>query len=72
MGYLDAKKILKKNFKQLKIVAEALLEFETLTGEDIKRLCLGKKINPSKKNISKESKSTPKAKNPTKKGLVYQ
>ncbi len=65
--YVDAKKILKKNFKQLKIVAEALLEFETLTGDEIKKLCSGKKINPIKKKDTKNDKNIPKAKNPTKK-----
>ena len=67
--YRDAKKILKKYNKQLKVVAEALLEYETLTGEEIKLLCQGKKINVSKKlKKATDSKSTtPKAKNPNKK-----
>ena len=66
--YQDAKKILKKYNKQLKVVAEALLEYETLTGEEIKLLCQGKKINISKKlKKTKYSKSTPKAKSPNKK-----
>ena len=66
--YRDAKKILNKYNKQLKIVAEALLEYETLTGEEIKLLCQGKKINLSKKlNKTTGSKSTPKAKSPNKK-----
>merc|ERR1712054_512772 len=66
--YIDAKKILKKYSKQLKIVAEALLEYETLTGEEIKLLCQGKEINVSKKNKkSTDRKSTSKAKNPNKK-----
>ena len=39
----------KKYNKQLKVVAEALLEYETLTGEEIKLLCQGKEINVSKK-----------------------
>ena len=66
--YRDAKKILKKYNKQLKVVAEALLEYETLTGEEIKLLCQGKKINVSKKlKKTTDSKSKPKAKNPNKK-----
>ncbi len=58
--YKEASQILKKKFKQLKVVAEALLEYETLTGEEIKTLCKGGKIvikKEKKKNIS-----TPKAK----------
>merc|ERR1711991_819094 len=66
--YDDAKKILKKYSKQLKVVAEALLEYETLTGEEIKLLCQGKKINVSKKlKKATNSKSTAKAKSPKKK-----
>ncbi|MEY2927738.1 MAG: hypothetical protein RL367_2215 [Pseudomonadota bacterium] len=37
-GYNQAKKLLKKYNKQLHILAEALLEYETLTGEEIKAL----------------------------------
>ena len=60
--------ILNKYKKQLKVVAEALLEYETLTGDEIKLLCQGKKINLSKKlNKTTNSKSTPKAKSPNKK-----
>ena len=44
-----------------------MLEFETLTGDEIKKLCSGKKINPIKKKDTKNDKNTPKAKNPTKK-----
>ena len=61
-------KILKKYNKQLKVVAEALLEYETLTGEEIKLICQGKKINVSKKlNKTNDSNSKPKAKSPNKK-----
>ena len=66
--YSDAKKILKKYNNQLKLVAEALLEYETLTGEEIKLICQGKKINISKKlKKTTSSKSSPKAKSPNKK-----
>ncbi len=37
-GYERAKKLLKKHRKQLNLLAEALLEFETLTGDEIKKL----------------------------------
>ena len=49
INVLIKKKILKKYNKQLKVVAEALLEYETLTGKEIKLLCQGKKINVSKR-----------------------
>ena len=66
--YRDAKKILKKYNKQLKVVAEALLEYETLTGEEIKLLRQGKKINVSKRlKKTTDINSKPKAKNPNKK-----
>jgi cell division protease FtsH len=42
--YTDAQKILKKHSKQLKDVAEALLEYETLNGEQIGNICKGLKI----------------------------
>ena len=45
-----------------------MLEYETLTGEEIKLLCQGKKINVSKKlKESTNNKSKPKAKSPNKK-----
>ena len=47
--YNDAEKIFKKNIKQLKIVAEALLEHETLTGDEIITLCKGGKLAPKKR-----------------------
>jgi len=47
--YGDATKLLKKHSKQLTSVAEALLEYETLNGEQIKDLCKGLKVTISKK-----------------------
>ncbi len=41
-GYDTASSVLKKYKKQLKIVAEGLLEYETLTGDEIKGLLKGK------------------------------
>ena len=37
-GYTQAKKLLRRYLKQLNLLAEALLEFETLTGDEIKAL----------------------------------
>ena len=42
-GYKGAKKILKDNAKELKIIAEGLLEYETLSGQEILDLIAGKK-----------------------------
>ena len=42
-GYQDAKKILTEHHEQFVAVAEALLEFETLTGEEIRDLIAGKR-----------------------------
>ena len=44
-GYKEAKKILKKNAKGLEAVAQALLEYETLTGKEIEDLLAGKPLN---------------------------
>ncbi len=44
MGYETAQTILTKQAKQLEILAQALLEFETLTGDEIKDLLEGKPI----------------------------
>lgn len=48
-GYKTATALLKKHKKQLEVLAEALIEFETLTGEEIKDLLAGKKIQPIQK-----------------------
>jgi cell division protease FtsH len=41
-GYKTAEKICKKYTKQLHIIGEGLLEYETLTGDEIKNLLKGK------------------------------
>ena len=42
-GYVDAKEILSKHHDEFVQVAEALLEFETLTGDEIRDLIAGKR-----------------------------
>ena len=42
-GWEEAKKILTKRKKDLEVLAEGLLEYETLTGEEIQDLLAGKK-----------------------------
>ena len=43
-GYQTAESLLKKHAKKFETLAESLLEFETLTGDDIKTLMDGKKL----------------------------
>ena len=65
--YSDAEKMLKKYSKQLKKVAEALLEYETLDGKQIKDLCQGKNISIKKTD---DKDDTPKAKKPKKRAGI--
>ncbi len=65
--YLDAQKMLKKYSKQLERVAEALLEYETLDGDQIKDLCKGLNISIKKSN---DKDDTPKAKKPKKRAGI--
>ncbi|NNE21251.1 MAG: ATP-dependent metallopeptidase FtsH/Yme1/Tma family protein [Rhizobiales bacterium] len=53
-GYETAKKILKKKSKDLEALAQGLLEFETLSGDEIKELLLG---NPPKRSDDDDSGS---------------
>ncbi len=46
-GYEDARRILTEKREQLEAVAQALLEYETLTGDELKDLIAGKKIERS-------------------------
>ena len=57
-GYEEAKKILQKHKKDWEILAQALLEYETLTGEEIKELLAGKKIDKNKDTPVSEEKRT--------------
>jgi len=65
--YLDAQKMLKKYSKQLKRVAEALLEYETLDGDQIRDLCKGLNISIKK---SENKDDAPKAKKPKKRAGI--
>mgnify|MGYP002769698020 FL=1 len=44
-AHTEAAKILKENDKELETLAQALMEYETLTGEEIKEVLAGKKID---------------------------
>ena len=64
-AYKAAKKILKNNINKLHILAKALIEYETLSGNEIKNLISGKKIrqhikydiNTKNKNSNNTSQS---------------
>ncbi len=57
-----AKKVLKKNIKHLHSISNALLEFETLSGDDVAELIKGKKIKVKTNNdVSKKKTSIPKS-----------
>jgi cell division protease FtsH len=58
-GEATAKLILKKKRDDLHIVAKALLEFETLSGEDVARLLRGETINRDDKPVKTPDKGTP-------------
>ncbi len=48
-AYLDASKILKKKKKDLDLIANALLEYETLNSDDIANIIKGKKLDKDEK-----------------------
>ena len=56
-GYKRATEVLSTNIDQLHLVANALLEYETLTGDEIKRLVAGE-------DIGRDDKGTPTATTP--------
>ncbi|WP_326523095.1 ATP-dependent zinc metalloprotease FtsH [Sphingomonas sp.] len=69
-GYARATQVLSDHIDQLHTVAKALLEFETLTGEEIKRLCAGEAIDrddPGARagNVPAGGTSIPKTKRPS-------
>jgi cell division protease FtsH len=48
-GHAQAQRLLKKHIKQLHLLAEALIEYETLTGDEIKALLTG--VKPDRSGI---------------------
>ena len=57
-AHSEAAKILKENDKELETLAQALMEYETLTGEEIKDLLAGKKINRAEQTPVPPEKQT--------------
>ncbi len=57
-GYEEAKKILQKHKKDWETLAQALIEYETLTGDEIKDIIAGKEIDKSKDAPVPEEKRT--------------
>ncbi len=57
-AYARAKDLLSKNRDKLQNLAEALLEYETLDGEQIERVIHGEKLPPFKKSVP-ETKASP-------------
>jgi cell division protease FtsH len=55
-AYARAHKLLKKNRKQLELIAGVLLERETLTGEEIDALLAGKELPPFEKQPAAKKK----------------
>jgi len=72
-AYLDARKILKKKKKDLDLIAIALLEYETLTSDDIENVLKGKKLDKidiMPKDSDKSDKNKPKSSVPTNPGRI--
>src|SRR4030095_5428108 len=68
-GYDRAKLLLNENREELETLAKALLEYETLSGDEIKKLLAGENIHPrgsSQPSIPAAGSSIPKAKRPAK------
>jgi cell division protease FtsH len=60
LAYKDAAAILKKNAKQLELLAQGLLEYETLNGDEIKIIVEGGTL--SRAEVDDDSPTTPRAK----------
>ncbi len=57
-GYEKAKQIISKNKKEVELIAEALLEYETLSGDEVKTIIKGEKLSrkPLLKSQTKKTK----------------
>ena len=72
-AYTDATKILKQKKKQLDLIANALLEYETLDSEDINSIIKGKKLDKLEKVNNKfvsDTKDKPRSSVPTNPGRI--
>ena len=58
-GYTDAKKILTKRRKDLETLAQSLLEYETLTGDEVKTLLGGGKIDRDDGGLKSQASTKP-------------
>ena len=66
-GYTRAKTVLDENCEELETLAKALLEYETLSGDEIKTLLAGGAVDrggPKGPTIPAAGSSIPKAKRP--------
>ena len=57
-SYEGAQKLLKEKNKEWETLAQALMEYETLTGDEIKQILSGEKVDKSKENPVSEDKRT--------------
>ena len=72
-AYTDATKILKQKKKQLDLIANALLEYETLDSQDINSIIKGKKLDKLDKvnnKVSSDTKDKPRSSVPTNPGRI--
>ena len=57
-GYEKAKKLLQEKEKEWEMLAQALIEYETLTGDEIKKVIAGEKLDKSDEGPVSEEKRT--------------
>jgi len=57
-GYTLALSILKKKKKEFERLAQGLLEYETLTGDEINKIIKGQKLTSEDEDVKKEAKSS--------------